>query len=129
MKNGVLGATLKIQPVVLLYALASVCLKWASGYLGEGWHEWANLWRLGGILGLVALLLGTYAFFWQKVIKGVPIGVAYANKSTSLLWAQLFAVTVFAEGVTGWNWAGMALVLCGVLLVNSGSAGGGRSAP
>ena len=124
MRSGVLAETLRLQPVVLLYAAASMCSKWAANSFSGGGAVWA-WWplpgvppRVLGILGLMGVLLGLYAFVWQKVIARIPIAVAYANKSAYLAWTQLGALAVFGENVTPVNWLGLALVLAGVVVVN-----------
>lgn len=124
MSRGVLAETIRLQPVVLLYAAASMCSKWAANAFSGGGPDWA-WWplpgvppRVLGILGLMGVLLGLYAFLWQKIIARIPIAVAYANKSAYLVWTQLGALAVFRENVTPANWLGLAMVLAGVLVVN-----------
>ena len=124
MNRGVLLATLRLQPVVVLYAAISMCSKWAANVSSTPSTTW-SWWPMPsiqplvvGILFLMFFLLAIYAFLWQKTIAQIPIAVAYANKSAYLLWTQLGALALFHEKVTPVNWLGLAIVLAGVLIVN-----------
>lgn len=128
MKPGVLSATLRLQPVVLLYAAVSMCSKWAARCLDAPRPDLPGLalgasrvdLRVPAIVALMFFLLAGYAWLWQKIIARIPISVAYANKASYLLWTQLAALALFGETVSPGNWAGLAVVLAGVLLVNGG---------
>ena len=129
MKAGVWAATLRLQPVVVLYAAVSMCSKWAANAFSAAppapWDWWPCPGvppLVLGILALIFALLALYAFLWQKIIASIPIAVAYSNKSAYLIWTQLGALALFRERVSLLNWLGLAIVLAGVLLVN-------RSAP
>lgn len=65
--------------------------------------------------GIVAAILCTYAVIWQQVLRHVPLSVATANKSVTVIWGILFGKLFFAETVT-WNMlAGAAVILAGIL--------------
>lgn len=124
----VLLAALRLQPVVVLYAAVSMCSKWTARCMVAPRAD-LPAWSVGGvrfdlrvpaIVGLMFFLLAVYAWLWQKIIAKMPISVAYASKSAYLVWTQLGAVLLFGETVSPGNWAGLAIVLAGVLLVNSG---------
>ncbi|MBO4648244.1 MAG: hypothetical protein J5806_08805 [Lentisphaeria bacterium] len=121
-----LRTTLKLQPVVLLYCLVSICSKYASRQLpakSGGIFEFAlqclSNWKLVLIVALMFLLLALYAFIWQIIIKDARIGVVYANKSSYLFWLQLAAVFLFGESFSWCNLAGIGMIFSGVLLTNS----------
>ena len=59
-----------------------------------------------------------YAFFWQKVIKNIPLNVGYANRSVYLIWSQIWAVMIFSEHLTPKNILGLAVVMLGVIIVS-----------
>lgn len=128
MNRGILAATLRLQPVVVLYAAVSVCSKWAAHCLETPREGLPKIVfgdtlvdiRVPGLVVLMFFLLAVYAWLWQKIIARVPITIAYANKASYLLWTQLAAVALFGETVSLGNWGGLALVLAGVLLVNRG---------
>ncbi len=67
--------------------------------------------------GIVAAILCAYAVIWQQVLKHVPLSVAVANKSVTVIWGILFGKIFFAETVR-WNMiVGAAVILAGILLL------------
>lgn len=60
---------------------------------------------------------GIYAIAWQRVIKKFELNVAYANKTVSLLWSQVWAVLIFHENLRWVNVLGLSIILIGVLVV------------
>ena len=60
---------------------------------------------------------GIYAIAWQKAIKKFSLSTAYANKSVSLLWSQIWAVIIFHENLSVQNIIGILVVLAGVWTV------------
>ena len=125
--------TLRIQPAVLLYCSVSILTKIAarflppredgmplSGYALRVLFEW----RFLGIVCLIFLALGLYAFIWQRLIKGAKIAVVYANKSSSILWGQLAAVILFGERVAGRSLIGLCIILAGIIMVNASGVRG-----
>jgi drug/metabolite transporter (DMT)-like permease len=63
--------------------------------------------------------LGIYALFWQQLIKRFPLSVAYANRAMALLWSALWAKLIFGEEITPRQMAGIALVVIGILMINT----------
>ena len=59
-----------------------------------------------------------YAFFWQIVIKKIPLNVGYANRSVYLIWSQIWAVFIFNEQLSMQNIIGLAIVMAGVIVVS-----------
>lgn len=127
MFNTALHLTLRLQPVIVLYTLVSICSKLASRQLpptdslqiGSYFWSCASNWRLVGLLVTMVLLLGTYAFFWQRVIKNVKMSVVYANKGASVFWGQLAAVILFSEHLAWGHILGIIMIFGGILLANS----------
>ncbi len=120
-----LGVFLKLQCVVFIYALASVCSKLAARHLpakkGGLATFLADCARSPGLVGftlLMVFLLAVYAYCWQKIIRCVKISAAYANKGICLFWAQIAAVALFGEHLTKGNCIGVAIVFLGVLIAN-----------
>ena len=68
-------------------------------------------------LALMILNCGIYAIAWQKVIKRFDLSTAYANKSVSIIWSQLWAVLIFHENLSVRNVIGMLIVFIGVMVV------------
>ena len=121
----ILKATLKLQPVILLYSAVSICSKIASGLL-PAWKgslpgffmDCLSNFRLTAIVFTMFVLLAGYAVIWQMVIKRARIAVIYANKSSYLFWTQLAAVWFFGESISLSNLAGIALIFSGILIGN-----------
>ena len=125
--SSAMGTTLRLQPIVVLYALASVLSKMASGHLPSykgdvlAWIAGcvANLPLVACVAGMFACL-GVYAIVWQSVIKDAKIGLVYANKSSELFWMLLAAAVVFGERVTSLNAVGVLMIFAGVVITNTG---------
>ena len=67
--------------------------------------------------GASLLSLGIYAIIWQQVLKKIPLGTAYMNRSVLIVFGMLWGFFFFQETIT-WNmWVGGAIVLAGVLIV------------
>lgn len=101
-----------LQGVVLIYTLASVAAKMASGcgFLSVGFFA---------SYGIEILLLGLYAVLWQQAIGHFKLSVAYANKAFGIVWSLLWAALIFQEAVTAQNLVGAAIVLAGIGVVNA----------
>ena len=67
--------------------------------------------------------LGVYAFFWQQMIKKLPLSAAYLNRAMSLAWSSLWAVIIFKEDITVRKLLAVALVTVGIIIVNSEDGG------
>ena len=125
--SSAIGTTLRLQPIVVLYALASVLSKTASGYL-PAYAGDVFAWIAGCVTSLpfVACVagmfacLGVYAIVWQIVIKDAKIGLVYANKSSELFWMLLAAAFIFGERVTALNAVGVLMIFAGVVITNTG---------
>ena len=100
---------LLLHAVLLVYSLASVCSKLASG------AEFMSL-RFILLYGGVLLLLAVYAVAWQQVIKRMPLSVAYANKAVTVLWGLLWGLLLFGEALTAGKLAGALMIAGGIVL-------------
>ena len=125
MSHGVFNTTLKVQPAVILFSSVSVLAKFASErFPREELSINKKLmvvlcdWRTWGLVLLMFLGLGCYAFLWQRLIKNAKISIVYANKSTALFWTQLAAVLFFGENITWTNLIGMIVIFVGILITN-----------
>lgn len=104
-----------IHFAVMLFSFTSVFAKSA-----------ANAYNVGGLTDRVFILFSflmilncvVYAFFWQIVIKIVPLNVGYANRSVYLIWSQIWAVAFFNEVLTVKNIIGLIIVMVGVIVVS-----------
>ncbi|MCQ2546177.1 MAG: EamA family transporter [Clostridia bacterium] len=112
---GKISRYMMLHFAVLLFSFTSVFAKSA-----------ANAYNHGGLTDRMFLLFCflmilncvVYAFFWQIVIKKVPLNVGYANRSVYLIWSQIWAVAFFGEVLTVKNIIGLAIVMIGVIVVS-----------
>lgn len=107
------GRFLFLHAIILLYTLASVCAKFASGqaFFSEKFFLF---------YAFELFLLGIYALLWQQVIKKMALSLAYASRAASVFWAILWSAVIFKERITWNNLAGALIVLAGILIVNGG---------
>lgn len=108
---------LYLQLIVMIFSLSSVTAKFASGQ---------KFMTRGFILfyGLEVVILAVYALLWQQAIKKFDISIAYANKAMVLLWGLLWSVVIFHDSITVRKVFGVALVICGVIILNRGQEAG-----
>ena len=106
---------LSLQLLTILFSLASVLVKLASLSM-----EKSGIFSLPAVSFLFGyiVLLGVYAVFWQKVLKGVSLSTAYLSKGSVLFWTLLWSVLFFGEGITVPNIIGTTVIAGGTFLVN-----------
>lgn len=95
--------------LLMVYSFSSVCSKLAAG------EEVMSV-RFILLYGIIILLLGIYAVFWQQIIKNMPLTVAYANRAITVFWGMLWGFLIFREKITLGKAAGAALVIAGIIL-------------
>ncbi|MEA4888389.1 MAG: transporter [Clostridiaceae bacterium] len=102
---------LLLQLAVLIYTMASVAAKIASGcsFLSGDFILF---------YGLELAALGAYALLWQQVIKRLDLSTAYIGRALSIIWLMLWAVLIFQEKVSLNNLIGVAIVIAGIVVVN-----------
>lgn len=103
--------------VLVFYTFGSIMSKKAAGYdfLSVGFCFF---------YGMVLVISLLYAFLWQKVLKRLPLVMAYANKAVTVIWGLVWGYLFFKESVTLWNLAGAGIIIFGVYLVVSGEENG-----
>ena len=99
---------------ILLFSLTSVFSKAASVFYNKEGIRSPYLWLF---LFLMLLNCAVYAVFWQKVIQGIDLNVAYANRTVYLVWVKIWAVIIFKENLCASNIVGILIVIAGVLVV------------
>ncbi len=72
--------------------------------------------RFIALYGLVILLLGIYAIFWQQVIKNMPLTAAYANRAVTVFWGMVWGLIIFKEKITLGKAVGAVIVIAGIIL-------------
>ncbi len=112
-RPGLVANLLLLQLSVLVYSLSTLAGKMASEY------EFLSM----GYIGYFALefcILAVYAIMWQQVIKRFQLSIAYANKSVGLMWSLLWNYVIFHTGITAGKVVGVLIVMCGIIVMNSG---------
>ena len=102
---------LLLQLAVVLYSLANVAAKMASGY-----SFFSRPFLLFYTLEILAL--GVYAVLWQQVIKKIDLSIAYISRAFTVFWLMLWAVLFFRENISVTNIIGLLIILTGILVVN-----------
>lgn len=72
------------------------------------------------LYGVLLLILGLYAVFWQQILKHIMLSKAYACKAVTVVWGMIWGAVFFHEKLTLTNILGGALVIAGVVLIASG---------
>lgn len=72
-----------------------------------------------GIYGAVFILLMLYAIIWQQVLKKIPLIIATANKTITIIWGILFGRFFFGEKITLNMVVGGAIILTGILILST----------
>ena len=102
---------LLLQFAIVIYSLANVAAKMASGYpfLSR---------QFVLIYALEILALGIYAVLWQQIIKRIDLSIAYISRAFTVFWLMLWAILIFKEKISVNNIIGVVFILAGVLAVN-----------
>ena len=66
----------------------------------------------GGMLMILVL----YAFFWQQVIKHLPLTLAYANKAVTIVWGMIWGAVFFQEGYSIHKVIAAVIIMVGVVM-------------
>ena len=108
------GAELKeyigLHLVLIFYAVGGIFSKRAAV------APFLSVEYIGNYAALLAVLV-VYAYFWQKILKKLPLTVAMANKSITVIWGIIYGYLVFHEKVTFFNLAGAVIIILGICLV------------
>lgn len=105
---------LAMQGLNIIFSLSGVIMKMASlAWQKNGFFSHQTILN---ILCYLILML-TYAFFWQKIIKKVSLSSAYLSKGLLIFWSLIWAAIIFDETITIQNIIGTAIIFGGTLLV------------
>ena len=72
------------------------------------------------LYGLLLVSLAVYALLWQQVLKKLPLNLAYASKSVTLIWGMMWGALIFNETISVGNIIGALLILAGIILMVTG---------
>lgn len=96
--------------LLFLYSMESVCSKMAAA------QEMFSF-KFFLFYGLVLFLLFFYALAWQRILKYMPLTVAYANKGITIVWGIFWGALLFQEAITLKTIIGGVIILAGIYLV------------
>lgn len=96
--------------LLLFYACGSIFSKRAAG------ERFLSVSYIADYL-IVLLILMVYAFFWQKILKRLPLNVAMANKAATVVWGIILGAVFFGERITVYNILGAIIIIAGIILV------------
>lgn len=57
-----------------------------------------------------------YAIGWQQIIKRIPLTLAFANKSVTVIWGLIWGVVFYHEQITTCKVIGAILIINGIIL-------------
>ena len=66
-------------------------------------------------LGLL-MILGIYAIGWQQIIRRLPLSLAFAHKSVTIIWGMLWGILFFQENLSLGKCVGILLIVVGICL-------------
>lgn len=95
---------------LLLFSFASIFSKLASG------TQFLSIEFIGYFISLFLILI-IYAFFWQKILKYLPLTSAYTSRSVLIIWGFIWGILFFNEKITYMMIIGSALIIIGLTLV------------
>lgn len=101
---------LGLHVILFIYSLESVCSKTAAA------QEMFSF-KFFLFYGLVLCLLFFYALAWQRILKYMPLTVAYANKGITIIWGMIWGALLFNETITLKTIIGGAIILAGIYMV------------
>ncbi len=109
---------------VLLNAGAQLALKSATGSTGAIEGNWRSFWSAGQQLAgnpSLWIALGAYGISilaWIVGLSRLPVSQAYPILSVGYVVTALLAWVMFGEIVSAARWAGIGLIIAGVVLVS-----------
>lgn len=99
-----------LHVLLFIYSIESVCSKMAAA------QELFSF-KFFLFYGIVLFLLFVYALAWQRILKYMPLTVAYANKGVTMIWGMIWGAVIFQEQITIKTIIGAAIILVGIFMV------------
>ena len=96
--------------ILFLYSLESVCSKMAA-------KQEMFSFKFFLFYGLVLYFLFFYALAWQRILKYMPLTVAYANIGITIICGLIWGAILFNETITLKTIIGGAIILAGLYMV------------
>lgn len=80
--------------------------------------EWySGKWIL--MYGMMFVVLGIYALVWQRILRGLPLTLAFSNKAITLFWGMLWGALIFDEKISLRMILGAAIIFLGIIIVST----------
>jgi undecaprenyl phosphate-alpha-L-ara4N flippase subunit ArnE len=114
---------LKILSLSILQALflcgGQVFLKIAMNKIDHFHLSWKFIIEQAGNWAFLAtgICMSAATILWLYILKHFEFSIAYSLTSISYLFGMLAAIYIFHETVTLTRWAGLALIIAGILLI------------
>lgn len=67
--------------------------------------------------GIMMVIVGIYAVFWQQIIKRIPLTTAFCNKAVNIIWGIVWGTLLFKETIKINMIIGAVIVIVGVIIV------------
>lgn len=99
-----------LHMLLFLYSIESVCSKMAA-------KQEMFSFPFFFFYGMVLFLLFFYALAWQRVLKYLPLTVAYANKGITIVWGIFWGFLLFGEKIGISTVIGGVIILIGIYMV------------
>lgn len=102
--------TLKLHALLFVFSIAGIFSKLASKYpfLSSQYLLY---------MFLVLLIFGTYAIFWQMILKDMTISNAYAHRSVLVIWGFIWGWLFFSEVIQVKMIVAAILIMFGLWLI------------
>ena len=101
---------LLLHLLLMLYAVGGIFSKRAAG------AEFLSVEYIANYMAVLVILM-IYAVFWQIILKRIPLTVAMANKSATVIWGLIYGQLFFKETITLSNVAGAVIIIIGICIV------------
>lgn len=98
-----------LHVMLIFYSMSGICSKMAAN------EKFLSLFFCIYYIILIALLC-IYAIVWQQIIKRLPLTMAFANKSVTIIWGVIWGALFFHEKITIGKIIGGLLVIAGIVL-------------
>ena len=66
---------------------------------------------------LIFFILCVYAIIWQQVLKAIPLSIATANKTATIIWGIVLGSLIFKEKISCTMIIGAGMILCGIVFL------------
>ena len=98
-----------LHTLLILYSIGGICSKKAAAetFFNPNFFFYYIL---------LLLILAVYAFGWQQIIKVLPLSMAFANKSITVIWSLVWGVLLFNEKITFEKLLGISFIVIGIVL-------------